>query len=477
MEAIMDRRDFLGATAAATVAGVAGMTTGSIAQAATGPKPSKGSVHIDTGPVLSGLGKKIPVNRERATQIMAEHGIDGLIALRPHNVYYLANTTTIMTPFGAEYPAFATLPRDLGQPGFLIETTAETWDSVNGDREVPEIIAMSGPRNWKDYIDPTADKMRIEPEAGSKYFKYGVEADADYTKREAAWKKAQEVYNQAAAPSPAWAIVHALKQSGLTKGRIAVDDMRIAYLLQSIGFDSVTIVPGDNLFRKIRHIKSDYEVSMMRVAQRINQESAMAALRTLEEGMTYAEFKQRFFTEATARGGDPSFVLLGVTLGGLPDGVAKRGKSYLIDCCVKFMNYQGDFARTVSIGEPSAEAMRRFKAQQIGREAAFEIIKEGVPFRQLEQTAREAMIKAGMPSDILVAGLHSVGLQHGDDPTRFDTPYDIRDDLVLAENMVVTLDLPYIAIGWGAGHNEDLLRITKNGYEILNDPGDPLVVV
>ena len=43
--------------------------------------------------------------------------------------------------------------------------------------------------------------------------------------------------------------------------------------------------------------------------------------------------------------------------------------------------------------------------------------------------------------------------------------------------MTVTLDLPYIEIGWGAGHNEDLLRITKTGYEILNDPGEPLVVV
>ncbi len=58
-----------------------------------------------------------------------------------------------------------------------------------------------------------------------------------------------------------------------------------------------------------------------------------------------------------------------------------------------------------------------------------------------------------------------------------DVPFDARENLVLAENMTVTLDLPFIEIGWGAGHNEDLLRITKTGYEILNDPSDAMLVV
>jgi Xaa-Pro aminopeptidase len=48
---------------------------------------------------------------------------------------------------------------------------------------------------------------------------------------------------------------------------------------------------------------------------------------------------------------------------------------------------------------------------------------------------------------------------------------------VLEENMTITMDLPYIEVGWGAGHNEDLIRITKTGYEPLNEESDPLVVV
>ena len=472
----MDRRDFLGATAVAAMAGVAGMATGPAN--ATPAAAAKGAgVVIDPSNLHRGLGKKIPVIRERAAQFMEQHGLVGMIALRPQNVFYLTNTKTTLMAFGAEYPAFATIPRDVAQPVFLLSSTGNSWETANGDREVPEVIAFSQPRNWQDYINPTPEQMRVEPESAAKMARMSVNPDAKLTEREAAWKHAQETYNVTSGASAEWALVQALKRSGMARGKIAVDDMRIAYLLNGIGVEGITFVPGDNIFRQIRHVKSDYEISLMRVAQKITQESAMAAARSLEEGMTFDEFQLRFFTEATARGGEPGFILLGTTQGLLPDGVVKRGRSYMMDCSVHFDNYQGDFARTINIGEPSALALQRFKAQQIAREAAFAIIKAGVPFATVEQVARDAIVKAGMPRELQHIGLHSVGLQHGDDPTRFDTPYPIRGDLILDENMTVTLDLPYIEIGWGAGHNEDLLRITKTGYEILNDPGEPLVVV
>ena len=466
----MERRHFLGVTGGAAMIG----TAEAAAQSAS-PKTSL-TLHTETDRL--DLGRRIPVNKERAYEVLARHGLDGLIALRPHNVYYLTNTTTTLTRFGSEYPAFATFARDSAQPSFLLSSTGNTWETSNGDRDVPPVIAFSGAANWQDYVGASAEKMKVEPISnGSRGRGSAVRPDVKLSEREAAWKRAQETYTPASAATPAWALVQALKQSGLMKGKIAVDDMRVAYLLGSIGIDSVTIVPGDNVFREIRHIKTDNEIALMRVAQRITQESATTAVAAMEEGMTFRDVEHRFFAETVARGGETGFLLLGMTQGLLPDGVVKRGRCYMLDCSAHFKKYQGDFARTIAIGEPSAEAMKRLKAQQVGREAAFEIIKAGVPFRTVEQTARDAMIKAGMPKELAGPGLHSVGLQHGDDPERYDVPFAVRDDLVLGENMTVTLDLPYVEIGWGAGHNEDLLRITKTGYEILNDPRDPLLVV
>lgn len=472
----MKRRELLGAGALAAAGGLAtGIAPG--ADAAT-TKPTK--LAVDTRWVDDpSLGRRIPVNRARAYEVMEELGIDGLVAARDHNVYYLTNTVTTLAHFKAEFPAFATFARDPSQPSFLISSTGNTWETANGDREVPEnIITMSGALDWRDYVNASPEKMRVEPKSsGAAFPGFAFKQGAELTKREAAWKHAQETLFPASAPTPAWAIQRALKQSGLLKGRIAVDDMRIAWLLQSIGVDTVTIVPGDNVFRRIRLIKTPDELALMRVAQRISQESAVAAARALEAGMTYEQFRTRFNTEVSSRGGDPGFILLGITQGLLPDGVVKKGQSYLLDCSAHFKMYQGDFARTVMVGEPKPEAMRRFKAQQVAREEAFAIIREGVPFRKVEAVAREAMIKAGMPKNVPVIALHSVGLQHGDGPTRMDVPFDVFDDLVLQENMTVTLDLPYLEVGEGAGHNEDMLRITKTGFEILNDPRDPLILV
>jgi Xaa-Pro aminopeptidase len=466
----MDRRDFFATAATCALAGSAPASDAS-------PKGARNVVQLDRRYNNPALARPIPINKPRAYEVMAALGIDGLVALRPHNVFYIGNTVPTLTPFGEEYPGFATFPRDPDQPSFLITSSGNTWETANGERDVPEIITFTGARNWRDYLDATPEQLRIEPESAGRSAGFAVKDGAELTLRERAWKHAQETYNPDSAPTAAWAIARALRRSGLERGRIAVDDMRIGLLLKSIGFDGVTVVDGDNIFRKIRHVKTEHEIGLMRIAQRITRESAVAAARALEPGMTYQDFRQRLFTEAVARGGEPGFVLLGITQGLLPGGIVRRGDSYLLDCSIHYQMYQGDFARTVTIGEPRAESMRRFRAQQAGREAAFEMIRAGVPFRKVEQVAYEAMVKAGMPKNVPAISLHSVGLQHGDDPQRERLAFKVRDDHVLAADMTVTLDLPYLEIGEGAGHNEDLLRITSTGYELLNDPADPLIVV
>jgi Xaa-Pro aminopeptidase len=121
--------------------------------------------------------------------------------------------------------------------------------------------------------------------------------------------------------------------------------------------------------------------------------------------------------------------------------------------------------------------MARFKAQRIGRSEGFAKVKAGVPFHVVEEAARDAMVKAGMPAHSCSVTLHSVGLQHVDHPNPLEADFDYEQDMVLGADMTVTLDLPYLELGWGAGHNEDMLRVTATGYEVLNDESDPMVVV
>jgi Xaa-Pro aminopeptidase len=153
------------------------------------------------------------------------------------------------------------------------------------------------------------------------------------------------------------------------------------------------------------------------------------------------------------------------------------GKPFLIDAVSNYRGYMGDFARTFIIGEPSKEVEMRRRANQLARDAVFDAIKPGVKFDTLRKIGLETMIKNGMPDYAVFVTPHSVGLQHGDNPYNMAELGVTSFDHVLQENMVLTVDLPYLEVGYGCGHNEDLFRVTKTGYEALNTEEDPFIVL
>jgi len=464
----MKRRDFLTGLGA----GTAGLTLGT---ADTAIAEERGrTVVVDKAEQYPDLERRPLVNTAQAQRVMEEFDLAGLIALNPVNVYYLTNTMPIGVKMRWQYPAFATYPRDPDQPTFLITTTAQLWDIANQDRWTPEVIPYTGPANWQDYLGEDALPPSVQPEAAKRG--YAVTRDTPLGWREQAWADSQVNYQSA--PTPEWAVARALKESGITRGRVAVDDMRIAALLEKIGVgDDISFVDGDNIFRHIRYIKSPVEIELMRIAAGKNYAAALATIRSLEAGMVFPDIERRFKTEAAARGNDVTFIIAGVTLGLLPEGEVRAGEPILVDAVSHFRQYHGDFARTVVVGEPNAEIMKRARAQQLAREATLELLKPGVRFSEIRATGFDAYKKAGADPNTLIVNPHSVGMQHTDHPYRDDTPFSVGADLELRAGMTITVDLPYIEVGFGAGHNEDLMLITDDGYELLHAAEGPLIIV
>ena len=489
----MDRREALNGLGVAAAGGA--VFSGMAAEAAA----KSTSVTLSDEYKYPGVDGRIPVNKPRAYAVMEEMKVDGLIALDPINVFYLANTITIGTKFRSEYPAFATFPRDPKQPSFLIAGASQALEMANGEREVPELIVITGAANWQDYVDASSAKMKVEPLSngapapaapgrtgaptdGVDRFMwrgggFAVKSEGPFTDREKRWAAAQMVSSARSAPTPAWALAKALKESGLANATVAVDDMRIAHLLDEIGMTGVKCVPGYKIFQKIRMVKSEVEIALQRIGGRNNAVAAMKTIRAIEKGMTFAEIDRRFRAEAAALGSDTQSFIAGVSLALLPDGITVPGKPFLIDAVSHFNQYHGDFGRTVVIGEPSKETLAREKAHKIGRDAVFDIVKPGVKFSELRRVAKETQVKAGLPEQVVIVSPHSVGLQHDDNPSRMDIPFGGPYDHVLEENMVLTIDLANVEIGWGAGHHEDLFRVTKTGFEYMAPPGDPLVFI
>ncbi len=470
----MERRDFfstLGASGAALAAG--GAVLGAGALGSSEARANWGMVAPGPAPAADFDGRLL-VNKARAYEVMEREGLDGIVALNPVNIFYLGNYFSYELQKLRAIPSFAVMSRDPKQPIFLVAAGSDLMFLANGAREFPEIVPYSFPRDLDKYIErgqwnqpPEAAPVGAWPTTGGalkpaeqKWIDFGAKA------------------NERRAATPEWALVRALELAGLAKGKVAVDDMRIAGILKTLDRNDVTCVPGDNTFRKIRMIKSEVELKHMRAVARINQDACMAMLKRVRKGTTKDQVDQMFMAEAAKRGAKAMWIATG-TIGGFTEGKVVEGEAMMVDAVCQRNFYHGDFGRTFVLGEPSKEIRACMASLKVGWETVLANARPGLKYSELSRVCGDAMKKAytGSLTIRFGAGPHSVGLQHTDQPYRDGLPFVVQDDLTLQENMTLTVDLPTSLLGWGAIHCEDLIVVTKTGVEPLATADGPLVII
>ena len=208
---MVERRDVLKGLAA----GALGAAFNPTLQGATPQAAQVDVVKTESFPSVDG---KPLINKARAYEVLEQENLDGMIALNPVNVYYLTNTWSIGAHMRREVPGLATFPRDPKEPSFYVTSRSQLLDIANRRSEVPELMPYTGVANWRDYIGADQEQMNIEPEPSQRT--YPVNKDAPLSTREQGWVDIQEQYRPTAAATPEWALARALKESGLSKGRL-----------------------------------------------------------------------------------------------------------------------------------------------------------------------------------------------------------------------------------------------------------------
>ncbi|GAB2678904.1 M24 family metallopeptidase [Aliiglaciecola sp. 3_MG-2023] len=414
------------------------------------------------------------MNKSQAYKVLDEAGLDGLVAFNPVNIFYLGNFVAFNVKIQTREPSFAVFPRDEKKPTILVVGSTDLWQISNGLRETAQIIPYSAATNWHDFVGQESVDTGLEAAPGLTSILQINEAGL--TPRELDWIGIEKRFEGQFMPTPQHALVMALKEAGLDHAKVAVDDLRLTEILKSAGHYTTQCVDGDNIFRKIRVVKSDVEVRHMRCIAAVNQQAAMNMIQQLDVGASNADIDQLFAIEAAKLGAKATWLAAG-SVGGLTNGEIIKNQPILVDAVSEINYYHGDFGRTVVAGEPSKELLERTKLLQIGWQAALEIMRPGVRYSEIEKAARFAMKSSGLKMPPLIVVPHSVGLQHTDEPYRDNLPFQVKDDLILEENMTLTVDFPSLEMGWGNCHLEDLVRITKDGVEALATIDSPLVVI
>jgi len=90
-------------------------------------------------------------------------------------------------------------------------------------------------------------------------------------------------------------------------------------------------------------------------------------------------------------------------------------------------------------------------------------LRPGIEGRQVEAIGRQIVAEANLGQYFLYSGVHSVGV------IEFEPPiFGPSSPAVLAENMIISVDIPLFNTPWGGLRIEDGYRITADGAESLH---------
>ena len=121
-------------------------------------------------------------------------------------------------------------------------------------------------------------------------------------------------------------------------------------------------VDGDHALRKIKIIKSKREIELMRISAQTNADSTISAIKQLRNGATHQDLKALFFSECSKRGNVPSLLQIDTVNSEVYNKELKDGDSFAIDAVSHGFHYNGDFGRTVFMGEPTKSMKKATEA-------------------------------------------------------------------------------------------------------------------
>lgn len=427
-------------------------------------------------PGITSPDGRLPLNRERATRLMKAAGLDALIGALDVNARYLTNFDSLIARMGPPRRLIGILPADPDQPVIAVMPGMEIGRNTTPGRQWPQIVTYSLPADAEPFrsLERLAPGDEV-PSLGGRRRPGNTPDNPALTAIERAWAENERTLPTADAATAELAVRKVLANLGLTRARIGIDDADLAAGLARAGLAELQAVPAENLFLRIRQVKSEVEIARMRRVSALNSAAARATMAAFQTGMTTQDIEALFMAEVARRGGKPIFIVAGM-VSGLRHGELVAHEPLLVDCVASFDGYVGDFARTAVLGTPPPILERRARLTgQLAQELTA-TLRPGQLYSEIRSRG-QAMLKKMGGDFAMGVGPHSVGMQHSEDPSRDDLPFQAREDVRLEAGMVITVDLPTLEPGWGSMHMESLILIKPDGAEWMDRIDDPLYEV
>lgn len=234
-------------------------------------------------------------------------------------------------------------------------------------------------------------------------------------------------------------------------------------------------IEADDLVMKVRWMKSDHEIAMLREAYRITDQAVRDTLKLIKTGVREWEVEAEWRASAYKMGaegvGYPIWVTSGPTtfqsLCRSSERIIGQDEMVQLTLGAKYGGYCGNLCRPVVTGQLPE---RHANMIRVASECLKETIKTmgpGVPFSTVYDVFQSHLEREGFKGLSLYGPAHGTGMQECEGPW-----VDNRSKMTLEPNMVFNIDI------WIADHQygvrfEDGIVITQDGVERLTtmEPG------
>jgi Xaa-Pro dipeptidase len=274
-------------------------------------------------------------------------------------------------------------------------------------------------------------------------------------------------------------LAQGLKDRGIASGRLGIEETTYFVFSDNIAKSAPALqtVSATPVTAGCRMIKSEHELELMKLANRVTLAAFTAAWKALRPGMTDHEFRS-LIEAAHDRLGFPggALVLVGPYSaqphGTIEPQIIKENDIVLIDGGCRVEGYESDISRTFVLGKPTDKMRRGWDIVHRAQGAALSAARPGRPCGEVDDAARKVIRDAGYGPDYKYF-LHRLG--HGIGMDGHEWPYLVRgNQLALQKNMTFS-DEPgiYIRGEFGVRLEDDQI-ITEKGGELMT-PQSPSI--
>lgn len=289
----------------------------------------------------------------------------------------------------------------------------------------------------------------------------------------------KEIYIWQEDESPFRQTAMALKEMGIKRGSIGVEEKLRFFILDGIRKEAphLKYVSGDPVTIPCRMIKSAAEIKLMQKANDITLAAIKTAVSRLTEGMGQNDLSNLIMNAQTQLGGTADFALcLFAQASAFPHGTKvshqlKKGDIVLMDCGCLVQGYNSDITRTIVFGgEPTKRQREIWNLEKQAQAAGFAAAKIGAACEAVDAAARKVITDAGFGPGYKLPGLpHRTG--HGIGMDGHEWGNMVKGNLKLLEpGMCFSIEPNISIVGEFGVRLEDCVYMTENGPQWFSQP-------